>query len=93
VHDRQLRGFRNAVRLAAYDLTYHALDEMEQDRVSVLALESCVLTGSIVERQRDRRTGEWKYLIEGRAQAGHEIALVVKSIPGGKMAVLTVYKI
>ncbi len=93
MHDRQLRRFREAVRLGTYDLTYHGLDEMEQDRLSVLDLESCVLTGSIGERQRDRRTSEWKYVIQGRALDGREIAVVVKWLPGGKMAVLTVYRI
>ncbi len=93
VHDRQLRRFREAVRLGAYDLTLHGLDEMEHDRLSVLDLESCVLTGSIGARQRDRLTGEWKYVIQGRAAHGREIAVVVKWLPGDKMAMLTAYRI
>ena len=93
MHDRQLRRFRAAVRLGAYELTYHELDEMEQDRLSVLDLESCVLTGSIEERQRDRRTGEWKCVIQGRALLGGEIAVVVKWLPAGRMAVLTIFRV
>jgi hypothetical protein len=50
VFDRELRRFREAVRIGEYVVTYHGLDEMEDDGLSVLDVESCVLTGSIVER-------------------------------------------
>lgn len=90
--DRELRRFREAVRLGEYDITSHGLDEMEDDELSVLDLESCVLTGSIVERQRDRRTGEWKYVIEGQALNGEGVAVVAKRLVRGKMGVLTIYR-
>jgi len=92
VFDRELRRFREAVRLGEYDITSHGLDEMEDDELSVLDLESCVLTGSIVERQRDRRTGEWKYVIEGQALNGEGVAVVAKRLVRGKMGVLTIYR-
>jgi len=93
VHDRELRCFRRAIRADPYEFTYHGLDEMEQDRLTVLDVESCVLTGLIVERQRDRRTWEWKYVIEGRAADAREIAVVVKALAEGKMLLLTVYTV
>ena len=90
--DRQLRHFRECVRRADYDITFHGLDEMEEDRFSVLDVESCILTGAVVERQRDRRTGEHKYVIQGRALGGAGITVVAKWLRTGKMAVLTVYR-
>jgi len=93
VFDRELRGFRESVRLGEYVITSHGLDEMEDDELSVLDLESCVFTGSIVERQRDRRTREWKYVVEGRALNGDGVAVVAKRLAGGKMGVLTVYRL
>jgi hypothetical protein len=93
VHDRRLLRFRDAVRRGDYVLTYHGLDEMEQDLLSVLDLESCILTGAIVDRQRDWQTGEWKYVIRGRSMFEAEMAVVVKSVPGGRMAFLTVFRI
>jgi hypothetical protein len=66
---------------------------MEQDHLSVLDLESCVLMGAICERQRDWLTGEWKYVIRGRALDESEITVVVKSLPEGKMGFLTVFRI
>ena len=83
MHDRQLHRFRAAVRLGAYELTRHGFDEMEKD----------VLTGSIGDRQRDRATHEWKYVIEGRALFGAEMAVVVKWLPMDRMAVLTTCRI
>ncbi|HUR27521.1 MAG TPA: DUF4258 domain-containing protein [Planctomycetota bacterium] len=93
MHSRQLRRFRDVVRRGEYDVTLHGLDEMEQDQLSILDLESCVSTGVIVERQRDWQTGEWKYIVHGRAVDGDEIAVVVKPLIEGKMAFLTVYRI
>ena len=55
-------------------------------------LESCVLSGSIVERQLDWLTGEWKFVIEGRSADARTIAVVVKDLGLGKMAILTVFR-
>lgn len=93
MHDRHLRRFRAVIRADAYDLTLHAVKEMNEDALCILDLECCVLTGSIQERQRDRRTGEWKYVIHGWARDGRRIAVVVESLFTGKMAVLTVFRI
>lgn len=93
MHQRELRRFREAVRSAAYVVTQHGLDELEEDHLSIFDMESCVLTGSIVERQRDRRTGERKYVIHGEALDGSSVAVVTKFLVTGRMAVLTVYRI
>ncbi len=66
---------------------------MIDDALCILDVECCVLTGSIEERQRDRETGEWKYVVHGCARDGREIAVVVKWLFTGKMAVLTVFRI
>ena len=41
-------------------MTIHAGDEMEDDGLTVFDVEECVLSGIVVERQRDETTGEWK---------------------------------
>jgi len=90
--DRELRRLRESVRRVDYVFTLHGLDEMEEDRLTVLDVESCVLTGSVAERQRDRFTGESKYVIKGRALGGANITVVAKWLPTGRMAILTVYR-
>jgi hypothetical protein len=93
VLERELHRFRDAVRDGDYVITLHGLDEMEEDRFTILDLESGVLSGFIVERQRDRQTGESKFVIEGKTSDGRGIAIVAKRSPSGNMAVLTVYRI
>jgi hypothetical protein len=50
-----------------------------------------VMTGRIVERQRDSQTGEWKYLIEGATFDGRSVTVVTKLGPTGRLVVITVY--
>jgi hypothetical protein len=49
------------------------------------------LTGQIVERQRDRNTGEWKYLIHGQTDDGLDVIVVVKLSPTDMVVIITVY--
>ncbi|HUF75434.1 MAG TPA: DUF4258 domain-containing protein [Longimicrobiales bacterium] len=73
-------------------MTLHALDEMDADGFGVLDLESGVLTGTIIEAQRELATRERKYCIRGAASYGREIELVAKFGVGGKLIVITVYE-
>jgi hypothetical protein len=65
VHDRILKRIRALVRLRSYVMTTHADEEADEDGLTIFDIESAVLTGSVVEGQRDRETGEWKYVIKG----------------------------
>lgn len=72
-------------------MTVHAEEEMEADGLNVFDVERCILTGRIVERQRDRVTGEWKYVIHGETTEGASAAVVAKLGPTDKAVVLTVF--
>ena len=58
MHERILQRFRDRIRSLDYVITLHAEEEMDEDGLSVFDLESAVLTGEIVARQRDRQTRE-----------------------------------
>jgi len=73
-------------------VTLHALDEMDADDYGVFDLESGVLTGTIIEAQRDLATRERKYCIRGATSDGRGIELVAKFGVGGKLIVITVYE-
>lgn len=79
------------VRTSRYVMTLHGHEEMAADQLSVFDVEHCVLTGTIVERQKDHRTGEWKYLVEGEALSGQRTVVVSKVGPAGKLVIITVY--
>ena len=89
--DKLLRRFRDLVKASRYVLSVHAVDEMEADGLSVYDVEHCVLSGKIVERQRDRTRREWKYVVEGRTLGRARVAIVTKIGPTGKLVVITVY--
>jgi hypothetical protein len=61
--ERILQQMREKVRALRYVMTLHAEEEMDGDGLSIFDVEQVILTGQIVERQKDAETGEWKYLV------------------------------
>jgi hypothetical protein len=41
----------------------HAEEEMNADDLGIYDIESVILTGEIIKRQKDQASGEWKYLV------------------------------
>ena len=73
-------------------MTTHAEEEMDNDGLTIFDVESVILTGEIVERQRDRKTREPKYLVRGETVEGARRAVVVSNFgPTDKLVILTVY--
>jgi hypothetical protein len=55
-------------------------------------VESVILTGEIIEQQRDRKSKERKYLTRGQTLDGKAVAVVVSKFgPTGKLILVTVY--
>jgi len=75
-----------------YVVPLHAEEEMDEDGLSVLDLESAVLNGEIVERQRDRVTREWKYVVDGKGLDGGTVGVVGKLSLTGRLVIITVYR-
>jgi len=73
-------------------MTVHAAEEADDDGLTVFDVESCLLTGRIVERQKDRDTGEWKYLVNGESLAGFPVMVAAKLSVTGKLVIITVYR-
>ncbi len=86
-----LRRIRECVRTGRYVMTVHGRQEMAADRLTLEEVREIIAVGRIVERQRDHRTSEWKYLIEGRTFDGRLATVVAKLGPTGKVVVITVY--
>lgn len=47
---RIIDKIRNAIRTGNYDVTYHAVEEMAEDKIGILDVESAVLSGKIIKR-------------------------------------------
>ena len=90
--DRILKQMREKVRTRQYVMTLHAEEEMDNDYLSIFDIESGVLTGEIIECQKDSATGESKYLVKGQTLSGNDIVVVGKLSPTGKLVIITVYR-
>ncbi|MBI5215843.1 MAG: DUF4258 domain-containing protein [Ignavibacteriae bacterium] len=82
---------RECVRKSEYVMTIHAEEEMMNDSLSIFDIERCILTGKIVERQKDVETSEWKYRISSKLPT--EIEVVTKLSVTGKLVIITVYSL
>jgi hypothetical protein len=82
---------RQKVRERQYVMTYHARKEMNEDEFTIYDIECGVLTGEILERQKDQETGEWKYCVRGETFGTREVEVVTKLSPTGKLVILTIY--
>jgi uncharacterized DUF497 family protein len=92
MYDRILRRIRERVRTRRYVMTLHAEEEMDDDGLSIFDVERGILTGKVIERQKDRVTAEWKYLVEGESISGDSIVIVAKLSVTDKLVIITVYR-
>ncbi len=92
MYEQILKDMREKVRTRQYIMTLHAEDEMEDDELSIFDIESVILTGEIVERQKEPQQDQWKYVLTGSCLSG-EIACVVGRISiTGKLVIITVFR-
>ncbi len=82
---------RDCVRSLNYVVSLHAAEELDDDNLTILDLETIMLTGKITERQRDRNTREVKLVVRGRTIAGPAAETIVKFNRIGTLFVITVY--
>jgi Domain of unknown function (DUF4258) len=79
------------VRTLNYVVTHHANEEIEDDCLSILDVENIILTGEIIERQRDRESKEIKCIVEGCTLEGDAAHTVIKIGATGRLIIITVY--
>lgn len=89
--ERILKRMREKVRKRQYVMTLHAEEEMNEDGLTIYDVERGILTGEILERQKDRVTAEWKYRLRGETVDGGEVEVMAKLSPTGKLVIVTVY--
>jgi hypothetical protein len=93
VFEDVLNQIQARIRVLQYVMTLHAEEEMNDDGLTIYDIEAALLVGQITERQRDRVTTEWKYVVEGRIDSGEMIAVVVKFGANATIVIITVYRI
>lgn len=88
--DEILQRMRAQITAQQYVMTIHAEEEMEDDGLTRYDIEQGILTGKILERQKDRLTSESKYRIRGEIAGGGEVEIIAK-LSSGKVVIITVY--
>lgn len=91
MHKRILNQIQEKIRTRQYVMTLHTEEEMNDDGLTIFDVERGILTGQIIERQKDHQTGEWKYLVQGQTIANDVVVVVGKLSPTGKLVIITVY--
>ncbi|MCA9950755.1 MAG: DUF4258 domain-containing protein [Anaerolineales bacterium] len=86
-----LDKMREGIRNRQYVMTLHAEDEMADDGLSIFDVERAILTGKIIERQKDHQSQEWKYLVMGQTIDSQLITVVAKLSVTKKLVIITVY--
>ena len=79
--DRIFKKFCDKIRSGEYVMTLHAEEEMHNDALTVYDVEHGILTGKVIERQKDRKTGEWKYRIAGHTLRNRGVETITKLGP------------
>lgn len=92
MYERILSQLREKIRTRQYVMTLHADEEMDEDELTIFDVESAILSGKIIERQKDQNTGEWKYLVKGESLTGESVVAVTKIGPTDKLMFITIYR-
>ncbi len=91
MYDSVLKQMQERIRTRQYVMTLHAEEEMDDDGLSIFDVERGILTGQVIERQKDCDTAEWKYLVEGKTLTRDLVVVVGKLSVTGKLVIITVY--
>lgn len=80
MYEQTLRQMRTLIRTRRYVMTIHAEEELSEDELTIFDVERVIVTGTIVERQLDMHSGEWKYLVTGESLHGDIVTVVAKLV-------------
>ncbi len=91
MYEHILRKMREKIRSRDYVMTTHADEEMWEDGLAIRDIENAILTGRIVERQKDRNSDEWKYLVKADSSDWGPVVVVAKIGYARDFVIITVY--
>jgi hypothetical protein len=93
VTTRELERIRNAILAGRYLLTEHAYEEIQEDRLDVLDVETAILTGEIQQRLTKDLRGT-RYVIVGKATDQETpVGVVIRFVEHEQLLIITAYEI
>ena len=87
-----LRRIRRAIRVGRYELTVHALEEMDEDDLGEADVLGALLRGVLSAELTDDPRGS-RFVVRGKTHEGdREIEVVCRFLPSGLLRIITVYE-
>lgn len=86
---KDLQRIRDAVLLGRVKLTHHALEEIDEDDLDVLDVESALLTGRIVQKQK--HSIPVKYKVCGKSTFDDMITVIGRFTESNYFLIITVF--
>jgi hypothetical protein len=90
---RELERIRSAILDHRYTLTEHAFDEMDEDNLDVLDVESAILTGQIDQVLTMDPRGTRHVIIGMATDQVTSVGVVVRFVEHDQLLIITVYEI
>jgi hypothetical protein len=86
-----IRRIRRAVRDGRYEVSVHALDEMDEDDLTDAHVHRVVLRGTLMATLTDDPRGP-RFVVRGTpTETDAEVEVVCRFLPSGRMRIITVY--
>ena len=88
----RIERIRQRIRRRECDMSAHAMEEMAEDLLDIIDVESAILTGSITRIERDDPRGI-KYVVRGLAADKQTSVGVVGQFGNERFVIITVYQV
>jgi len=90
---RILDRIRMAVRNAAYDMTVHAVEELAEDKLDFIDVETAILNGRLIKTEKGDPRGT-RYIVHGTGVDGTTpVGTVGRFTETGRYLIVTVYEV
>jgi hypothetical protein len=88
-----IERIREKIRLREYDMSAHAMEEMAEDELDVIDVETAIGNGRITRSEKDDPRGA-KYVVEGIGfDRKKSVGVVGRFTNTGRYLIITVYAI
>lgn len=90
---RILTRIRAAIRSETYDMTMHASEEMAEDALDIVDIETSILNGKLAKSEKDDPRGT-RHIVHGAgSDRKAQIGTVGRFTETGRYLLITVYKV
>ena len=90
---RILDRIRAAIRDETYDMTGHAVEEMAEEELDFIDVESAILNGRLIKTEKDDPRGT-RYTVHGTGADGSTlVGSVGRFTETGRYLIITVYEV